>query len=93
MVLYGDRVADHDVAEGGDSDLVYKKKCYNVDDTMAILFTKKNVIMLMILLILTGTRRFQAMIMWSRIVLKRHKAGELVIVKMRMVDNSVCSKR
>ena len=77
MVLYGDRVADHDVAEGGDSDLVYKD----------------NVIMLMILLILTGTRRFQAMIMWSRIVLKRHKAGELVIVKMRMVDNSVCSKR
>ena len=68
MVLYGDRVADHDVAEGGDSDLY-----------------KVNVIMLMILLILTGTRRFQAMIMWSRIVLKRHKAGELVIVKMSMV--------
>ena len=24
LVLYGDRMADHDVAEGGDSDLVYK---------------------------------------------------------------------
>ena len=69
MVLYSDRMADHDVAEGGDSDLVHKD----------------NAIMLMILLILTGTRRFQAMIMWSRMVLKRHKAGELVIVKMSMV--------
>ena len=47
----------------------------------------------MILLILTGTRRFQAMIMWSSIVLKRHKAGELVIVNMRMVGKSVRSKR
>ena len=47
----------------------------------------------MILLMLTGTGRFQAMIMWSRIVLKRHKAGELVIVEMRMVGNSVRSKR
>ena len=51
--------------------------------------------MLIILLILTGTRRFQAMIMWSRIVLKRHKAGELVIVNMRNLDmdTSVRSKR
>ena len=57
---------------------------------MVTLFTK---MMLIILLILTGTRRFQAMIMWSRMVLKRHKVGELVIVKMRMVGNSVCSKR
>ena len=70
-------MADHDVAEGGDSDLVYKN----------------NSIMLITLLILTGTRRFQAMIMWSRIVLKRHKAGELVIIKMRMVGTSVRSKR
>ena len=72
-------MADHDVAEGGDSDLVYKN----------------NLIILIILLILTGTRRFQAMIMWSRIVLKRHKAGELVIVNMRMVDmdTPVRSKR
>ena len=49
--------------------------------------------LIMILLILTGTRRFQAMIMWSRIVLKRHKAGELVIVEMRMVGTSVRSKK
>ena len=49
----------------------------------------------MVLLILTGTRRFQAMIMWSRIVLKRHKAGDLVIVNIRIVDmdTSVRSKR
>ena len=45
-------------------------------------------IMILILMITTGTRRFQAIIMWSRIVLTRHKPGELetliIMIKMRM---------
>ena len=65
-----------------------------VDSGIIVQWSSRNA-MLIILLILTGTRRFQAMIMWSRIVLKRHKAGELVIVNMRMVDmdTPVRSKR
>ena len=65
---------------------------------MAILFTYiiimygiyHNIIMIVIkiLMITTGTRRFQAIIMWSRIVLTRHKPGELetliIMIKIRM---------
>ena len=39
-------------------------------------------IVIKILMITTGTRRFQAIIMWSRIVLTRHKPGELEILIM-----------
>ena len=31
LVLYSDRMADHDVAEGGDGDLIHR--CYNDTDT------------------------------------------------------------
>ena len=31
LVLYSDRMADHDVAEGGDGDLIHR--CYNDNDT------------------------------------------------------------
>ena len=45
-------------------------------------------ILILIFMITTGTRRFQAIIMWSRTVLTRHKPGELetliMMIKMRM---------